>query len=76
MNAVCGVTVEQGRQQSRDSSVSPPPTAVQCQQPQSSALTHVTAAEQVEQVETTTSDDAPPGSDAGICVSVSFICCE
>ena len=55
---------EQRRQPSRDNSASPPLTAVQTQQPQSSH-SHVTGVN-VEQVETVSSDTSP-GDDTGRC---------
>jgi len=54
---------EQHRRESRDNSASPPPTAVQTQQPQSTQP-HVTAAN-VEQVESAASD-VPSADDTGI----------
>jgi len=56
---------EQRRRPSRDNSASPPPTAVQTQQPQS---THAQVSDvNSEQVETVSSDE-PPGDDTGECV--------
>ena len=63
------VAAEQRRRPSRDNSASPPPTAVQTQQPQSTqAQVTEVSSEQVE----TASSDAPPGDDTGVCETASF----
>lgn len=61
---------EQRGRPSRDNSVSPPPTAVQTQQPQSTnaQVTDVSLEQQVE----TVSSDSPPGDDTGMCETLSI----